>query len=219
MYYILFRYARSIERNIYFFTGKMKHIYTKLPRKSTPLSNNIKSIHIWIKTVLRIFCIISWYIFTKKKLLTMLPYVIFQSLYFAFVETSLLYDTSYNVYLNETSIKVFETISLQMCVAKCSDLWGCMSVNFWRHDLSCNLTSTNHLLSASLIESDGSTYVHLTQVRSAKMILICFIITTWFHRSICNGYGMPAGNVYPSGHLVPSVFGICLCFFYWHQFS
>ena len=26
----------------------------------------------------------------------------------------------------------------------------------------------------------------------------------WFHWSICNGCGMPAGNAYPSGHLVPS---------------
>ena len=26
----------------------------------------------------------------------------------------------------------------------------------------------------------------------------------WFPRSICNGCGMPAGNAYPSGHLVPS---------------
>ena len=26
----------------------------------------------------------------------------------------------------------------------------------------------------------------------------------WFPKSICNGCGMPAGNVYPSGHLVPS---------------
>ena len=26
----------------------------------------------------------------------------------------------------------------------------------------------------------------------------------WFPWSICNGCGMPAGNAYPSGHLVPS---------------
>ena len=26
----------------------------------------------------------------------------------------------------------------------------------------------------------------------------------WFRWSICNGCGMPAGNAYPSGHLVPS---------------
>ena len=26
----------------------------------------------------------------------------------------------------------------------------------------------------------------------------------WFQWSICNGCGMPAGNAYPSGHLVPS---------------
>ena len=26
----------------------------------------------------------------------------------------------------------------------------------------------------------------------------------WFPWSICNGFGMPAGNAYPSGHLVPS---------------
>ena len=26
----------------------------------------------------------------------------------------------------------------------------------------------------------------------------------WFPLSICNGCGMPAGNAYPSGHLVPS---------------
>ena len=31
----------------------------------------------------------------------------------------------------------------------------------------------------------------------------------WFPRSICNGCGMPAGNAYPSGHLVPSpIFGL-----------
>ena len=28
----------------------------------------------------------------------------------------------------------------------------------------------------------------------------------WFLWSICNGCGMPAGNAYPSGHLVPSPF-------------
>ena len=28
----------------------------------------------------------------------------------------------------------------------------------------------------------------------------------WFPWSICNGCGMPAGNAYPSGHLVPSPF-------------
>ena len=28
----------------------------------------------------------------------------------------------------------------------------------------------------------------------------------WFPGSICNGCGMPAGNSYPSGHLVPSPF-------------
>ena len=34
----------------------------------------------------------------------------------------------------------------------------------------------------------------------------------WFPWSICNGCGMPAGNAYPSGHLVPSPhFGTCLC--------
>ena len=26
----------------------------------------------------------------------------------------------------------------------------------------------------------------------------------WFQWSICNGCGMPAGNAFPSGHLVPS---------------
>ena len=26
----------------------------------------------------------------------------------------------------------------------------------------------------------------------------------WFPWNICNGCGMPAGNAYPSGHLVPS---------------
>ena len=34
----------------------------------------------------------------------------------------------------------------------------------------------------------------------------------WFLWSICNGCGMPAGNAYPSGHLVPSpFFETCLC--------
>ena len=34
----------------------------------------------------------------------------------------------------------------------------------------------------------------------------------WFPWSICNGCGMPAGNAYPSGHLVPPPphFGTCL---------
>ena len=32
----------------------------------------------------------------------------------------------------------------------------------------------------------------------------------WFPWSICNGCGMPAGNAYPSGHLVPHC-GTCLC--------
>ena len=33
----------------------------------------------------------------------------------------------------------------------------------------------------------------------------------WFPWSICNGWGMPAGNAYPSGHLVPSPFGGLAC--------
>ena len=34
----------------------------------------------------------------------------------------------------------------------------------------------------------------------------------WFPWSICNGYGMPAGNAYPSGQLVLFLlFGTCLC--------
>ena len=39
------------------------------------------------------------------------------------------------------------------------------------------------------------------------MILIQSLTFTeydWFPWSICNGCGMPAGNAYPSGHLVPS---------------
>ena len=40
----------------------------------------------------------------------------------------------------------------------------------------------------------------------------------WFPWSICNGCGMPAGNAYPSGHLVPSpYFGTCLCSNCWDQ--
>ena len=40
----------------------------------------------------------------------------------------------------------------------------------------------------------------------------------WFPWSICNGCGMPAGNAYPSGHLVPSPFlGPCLCSNCWDQ--
>ena len=40
----------------------------------------------------------------------------------------------------------------------------------------------------------------------------------WFPWSICNGCGMPAGNAYPSGHLVPSPhFGTCLCSNCWDQ--
>ena len=40
----------------------------------------------------------------------------------------------------------------------------------------------------------------------------------WFPWSICNGCGMPAGNAYPSGHLVPSpLFGTCLCSNCWDQ--
>ena len=33
----------------------------------------------------------------------------------------------------------------------------------------------------------------------------------WFPRSICNGCGMPAGNAYPSGHLVSPPLVTCLC--------
>ena len=40
----------------------------------------------------------------------------------------------------------------------------------------------------------------------------------WFPWSICNGCGVPAGNAYPSGHLVPSPhFGTCLCSNCWDQ--
>ena len=35
---------------------------------------------------------------------------------------------------------------------------------------------------------------------------LTFIDYEWFPWSICNGCGMPAGNAYPSGHLVPSPF-------------
>ena len=33
---------------------------------------------------------------------------------------------------------------------------------------------------------------------------LTFTDYAWFPWSICNGCGMPAGNAYPSGHLVPS---------------
>ena len=41
----------------------------------------------------------------------------------------------------------------------------------------------------------------------------------WFQWSICNGCDMPAGNAYPSGHLVssPPLFGTCLCSNCWDQ--
>ena len=40
----------------------------------------------------------------------------------------------------------------------------------------------------------------------------------WCQWSICNGCGMPAGNAYPSGHLVPSPhFGTYLCSNCWDQ--
>ena len=42
----------------------------------------------------------------------------------------------------------------------------------------------------------------------------------WFPWSVCNrcGMHMPAGNAYPSGHLVPSHhFGTCLCSNCWYQ--
>ena len=43
----------------------------------------------------------------------------------------------------------------------------------------------------------------------------------WFPWSICDGYDMPAGNAYPSGHLVapPPYFGTCLCSNCWEQSS
>ena len=42
----------------------------------------------------------------------------------------------------------------------------------------------------------------------------------WFPWSICNGCGMPAGNTYPSGHLVPSHHcGTCLCSNCWDQIT
>ena len=34
--------------------------------------------------------------------------------------------------------------------------------------------------------------------------MLTFTDYEWFPWSICNGCGMPAGNAYPSGHLVPS---------------
>ena len=41
----------------------------------------------------------------------------------------------------------------------------------------------------------------------------------WFLWSICNGCGMPAGNAYHSGHLVPSPFwGACMCSDCWDSF-
>ena len=41
----------------------------------------------------------------------------------------------------------------------------------------------------------------------------------WFPWSIRNGCGMPAGNPYPSGHLVPSSFWwACMCSDCWDQF-
>ena len=41
----------------------------------------------------------------------------------------------------------------------------------------------------------------------------------WFPWSICNGCDMPAGNTYPSGHLVPSsIVGLaCMCSNCWDQ--
>ena len=48
---------------------------------------------------------------------------------------------------------------------------------------------------------------HSLFVNSVFMTLIPSLTFTdyeWFPWSICNGCGMPAGNAYPSGHLVPS---------------
>ena len=42
----------------------------------------------------------------------------------------------------------------------------------------------------------------------------------WFSWSICNGCGYPAGNTYPSRHLIlSSLLGTCLCSNCWNQFN
>ena len=41
----------------------------------------------------------------------------------------------------------------------------------------------------------------------------------WFQWSICNGFGMQAGNAYPSGHLFPfPLLGTCVCSNSWYLF-
>ena len=49
-----------------------------------------------------------------------------------------------------------------------------------------------------LIKSDLKLCIHLSRS--------LFLYYKWFPWSISNGYDMPAGNAYPSGHLVPSSF-------------
>ena len=49
-----------------------------------------------------------------------------------------------------------------------------------------------------------STPIRLSTNFTTFIPILTFTDYEWFPWSICNGCGMPAGNAYPSGHLVPS---------------
>ena len=46
--------------------------------------------------------------------------------------------------------------------------------------------------------------IRLSTNFTTLILSLTFTDYEWFPWSICNGCGMPAGNAYPSGHLVPS---------------
>ena len=58
-----------------------------------------------------------------------------------------------------------------------------------------------HLVSFALAFHEFS---WLSTISMTLIPSLTFTYYEWFPWSICNGCGMPAGNAYPSGHLVPS---------------
>ena len=116
-------------------------------------------------------------------------------------------------YLNDILIILSQRISGDLMNTKDKQ-----HIDFISFNVQCqNIYTHVHISTATKWAFSASAFEILTWLRykrswiivllhefSGTLISIFFNDYEWFPWSICNGYGMPAGNAYPSGHLVPS---------------
>ena len=86
--------------------------------------------------------------------------------------------------------------------------------------LSSNMTSTSHECSMKFWPSTSYNDFPTDQTFHSFHDLDTELdFHEWFPSNICNGCGRPAGNAYPSGHLVPSLIGTSVWPICWDKFS